>query len=88
MGGGLLYMYSRFGGNEIWSIAGSGFAVFSPDARSIACTLGNAYVHLVDAQKGEFRLRMVGLSGYLSCAAFSVDGSKLASGSYDGTCKV
>jgi len=80
-------------GDEFWRIVGSGFAVFSPDARSIACTscttTALAYdVLLVDAHTGEFRLRMVGLSEYFCCAAFSVDGSKLASVSYDGTCMV
>jgi len=78
-------------GNEIWSIVGRRFAVFSPDARSIACgaPTADAYdVHLVDAHTGEFRLTMVGLTEYLSCAAFSVDGSKLASARLGGTCKV
>jgi len=76
-------------GNEIWRILGYGFAVFSPDARSIACSFPGAYqVHLVDAHTGEFRLRMIGMPGYFSCAAFSVDGSKLVSGNFDGTCEV
>ena len=76
-------------GNEIWSIVASGFAVFSPDARSIACAFPDAWdVHLLDAHTGEFRLDMVGGTGTLCSATFSVDGSKLAVGSYDETCQV
>jgi WD40 repeat protein len=43
---------------------------------------------LVDAQTGNSLLRLEDHTRSVSVAAFSVDGSKLASGSRDGTCKV
>ena len=72
------------------------FAVFSPDGRTIA-TSGSHLVAgdpehcdvlLVNATTGALRLRMAGGQDLTLCASFSVDGSKLASGSQDGACKV
>ena len=66
-----------------------GFAVFSPDGRTIATASDANDLLLVDAATGTVRLTLVGHQGLLSAACFSVDdGSKLASASEDGTCKV
>ncbi|KAJ1478378.1 quinon protein alcohol dehydrogenase-like superfamily [Baffinella frigidus] len=78
-------------GEKIRSIAGSRFAVFSPDGRTIASAIANTTrdLRLIDAESGALRFRLVGHEDHVSCASFSVDdGSKLASGSSDGTCKV
>ena len=71
------------------SFEGCAFAVFSPDGRSIATnsTSDARVVHLVDAETGIVRARFLGLD-YVSSVSFSPDGSKLASGSQDGTCRV
>jgi WD40 repeat protein len=70
---------------------GSRFAVFSPDGRTIA-TVGYPFsrdANLFDVETGTLRFSMVGHTSPLSSASFSIDdGSKLATGSHDGTCKV
>jgi len=78
-------------GEMIRSFAGKSFAVFSPDGRTIASasTGGACDVLLTNSDTGALRLRLVGHEGYVLRASFSVDdGSKLASVSSDGTCKV
>ena len=74
---------------KIWSIREGGvFARFSPDGRTIATAMNSAEVHLIDAESGEMRLKMVHGES-LSSAAFSGrDGSTIASGGTDGSCKV
>jgi WD40 repeat protein len=80
-------------GETLETFKGCGFAVFSPDGRTIA-TASDAKdapydLLLVDAQTGTARLTLVGHLGLIGAACFSVDsGSKLASASDDGTCKV
>jgi len=72
------------------SDAGSYSAVFSPDGRTIA-TSGStdaSEVLLVDAETGELLCTLVGHSHEVTTAAFSVDGSKLASGCFQGDCCV
>ena len=67
-----------------------GFAVFSPDGRTIA-TAGGIYewdVHLFNADSGELLLTLVGHQNFVLSASFPQNGSKIASGSADGTCKV
>ena len=77
-------------GKFIRSLAGSRFAVFSPDGHSIASAggPGSHDVLLIDAETGASRRRMLGHTQEVSSASWSIDGTKLASGSYDGTCKV
>jgi len=73
------------------SFEGHCYAVFSPDGRTIATASPNRErdVLLVDAETGAMRLRMVGYAKDFSSAAWSVDGTMIASGgSYDGVCKV
>ena len=63
-------------------------AVFSPDGRAIATHNGREG-KLVDAESGEVLFSMVGHTHDITAIAFSVpDGSKLASCSGDGACKV
>jgi WD40 repeat protein len=90
-GGGKVALWDLEKGKTIWNNEGrDNFAVFSPDASTIATpgSINQRDVQLVDAQTGESLLSLEGHQDVVFSAAFSVDGSKLASGSYDGTCKV
>ena len=67
-------------------------AIFSPDGRTIA-TVGvsdeKGNVQLMDAGSGALRSKIVAHECFITCAAWCpYNGSKLASGSHDGTCKV
>ena len=79
-------------GEMIRSLAGCRmFAAFSPDGRAIAtANASSAFdVQLLDQKTSAVKLRMVGHTGKVNTGSFSVDGgSKLASGSHDGTCRV
>ena len=77
-------------GEIVRSFAGSMFAVFSPDGHSIASAgaPGSQEVLVVDAETGALRFRMLSHTQEVSSASWSIDGRKLASCSYDGTCKV
>jgi len=77
-------------GETLNTFMGCGFAAFSPDGRTIATAAEDADdLVLVDAETGTVRLTLAGHQGLISAALFSVDdGSKLTSGSVDGTCKV
>jgi len=72
----------------------SAIAIFSPDGRTIATadTGHSRDVHLInvyDAESGEMRYRMVGHTNAVWTASWCpYDGSKFATGSEDGTCKV
>mmetsp|Transcript_63019 Transcript_63019/g.144384 ORF Transcript_63019/g.144384 Transcript_63019/m.144384 type:complete len:287 (+) Transcript_63019:315-1175(+) len=68
-------------------IAGRHFAVFSPDGRTVATSSVGNVMLLVDAGSRAVRSRMDHTSPVFP-SSFSVDGSKLATGCYDGTCKV
>jgi len=85
---------------HLWDINGemirkmdgcSKVAIFSPDGLTIA-TAGagrSRDVQLIDAESGVLRFRMVAHECYISCASWCpFDGSKLVSGSGDGTCRV
>jgi WD40 repeat protein len=66
-----------------------GFMIFSPDGRTIATGGNLGDIVLMEVQSGERRLTLVGTQGYGSGASWSVeDGSKVATVSFDGTCKV
>ena len=69
---------------------GGAFAVRSPDGRTIATASapGGRDLQLFDAESRAFQFRMAGHSREVQAACFSQDGSQLASGSSDGTCKV
>ena len=62
----------------------------SPDGRTIAtASAGDTRdVQLMDAESGALRFRMVGHTNWVWTASWSLDGSKLASGGTDSTCKV
>jgi WD40 repeat protein len=76
-------------GETLKTFMGCEFAVFSPDGRTIATLRDATGLLLVDAETGTVRLTLVGHQRAIFAACFSVDdGSKLASASTDGTCKV
>jgi len=79
-------------GETLKTFMGFEFAAFSPDGCTIATASAAEYAHdllLVDAETGTVRLTLVGHQRYIYAACFSVDdGSRLASASEDGTCKV
>jgi len=65
------------------------FAICSPDGTTIAAPSQLGHVRLVDAESKLERVRMIGHAASVISASFSVDdGSKLATGSNDGTCMV
>ena len=82
-------------GTEIWSTEeGMGFAVFHPNGRTIATSSERVdegdEVRFLDSESGAVLLRMGGHTDEVFCyfSSFSDDGSKLATVSSDGTCKV
>ena len=78
-------------GENIWSTTDAGrFGIVSPDGRTFATATGvdDGDVQLFNADSGELLLTVGGSERAVLCAAFSVDGSQLASGSRDGTCRV
>ena len=79
-------------GEKLETFAGSSFAAFSPDGRTIATTSAGSSMCdmlLLDSDTGTLRLSMICRhKGEPTSASWSVDGRKLASGGYDGTCKV
>jgi len=91
-----IHLWDIDSGEKIRSFRACTFAAFSQDGRSIATTNSDPNsdghsreVHVVDAESGALRLRLFGHLQRVSCATFSVDdGSKIASGSNDGACKV
>ena len=90
-GGGAVILWDVDSGEKIRSIEGRWFVEFSPDGRSVATASATdgREVDLMDIETGAVRVRMVGHMEFVRCASFSpTDGSKLASGSNDGTCKV
>jgi len=79
-------------GDKIWSIAGCcSFLTFSPDGLSIATAFqgGCAFFSTVDVESGTARLTLFGGQPSLPVcsAAFSANGSELASLSRGGVCK-
>jgi len=87
--GSEIHVWDVESGEKIRSIAGRAFARFSPDGRTIATAsvARPSDVNLVDAESGALLLSMTGHQAHVFTASFSVDGSKLASGSHDGSCK-
>jgi len=80
-------------GAKVRAIIGSVFAVFSPDGRTIATASGRHHheVALVEPWtplRDIIKFKVCGHKQRLCCASWSLEGSKLASGSRDGTCKV
>ena len=70
------------------TFTGRYFCQFSPDGRTIATASNLCDVFLLDAESGELRLCLVGNESSVNDISWSPDGSKLASGSDDNTCKV
>ena len=99
LGNAMISLFDVDSGDLVHSFAGSRFAVFSPDGRTIATAGGSDFsevhrdrdfreVHLFDAETGALRSTMVSHCKGLSAVSFSIDGMTLASGSIDGACKV
>ena len=62
---------------------------FSPKDNVIAAGCSNGCsIYLVDAQAGEVKSSLTGHSGSVFSVAFSKDGTRLVSGSFDGTVKI
>ena len=90
-GGHEISLWDVDSGEKVGHIEGRRLAVFSPNGRTIAtsCPITLREVRVVDVKSGAFQSTMVANESYLSSASFSIDnGSRLASGSYDGTCRV
>jgi WD40 repeat protein len=88
---GPIELYDVDSGAKSGSIRGCKFVVFSPDGCTIATTGRDQRVfelQMIDAESGKLRFSMVGHEHYPQSTCFSMDGSKLASGSVDGACKV
>jgi len=88
--GNQVKLWDENSGDKILSFPGRTFAEFSLDGRTIATASANSRdVLLVELDTGTVRLTLVGHQDRVSAVGFSVDdGSKLASTSFDGTCKV
>jgi WD40 repeat protein len=67
--------------NEVSALA------FSPDSQTLAVAIANA-VQLWDAATEKCTIRLEGHTGKVKCLAFSPDGTRLASGSYDQTVRI
>ena len=89
-GNGSIHLWDVDSGGKERVLQGRKFAVFSPDGRTIATgsAPGKGDIHLLDVESGLIRFRMISHEGSATSACFSIDGSKLASVSHDGTCKV
>ena len=87
---GTIRMWDIDSGERKGGMFGGAFATCSPDGRTIATANapGGRDLQLIDAESESFRFRMVGHTREVQSACFSQDGSRLASGSSDGTCKV
>jgi WD40 repeat protein len=74
-------------GEKLRTFTGRDFAVFSPDGRTIAIGSDNLRdVNLFDSESGTKVVTMD--AAWARSASFSLDGSKLATGGFDGACKV
>jgi len=85
----MIRMWDLESGELCWGISGRTFAAFSPDGCNIATAGGNSHsdVKIMDHESFAFKWRG-SHPDFLTAAAYSLDGSKLALVSYDGTCKV
>jgi WD40 repeat protein len=61
--------------------------VFSPDSKTLAVAVDRA-VQLWDVATSKRVARLTGHEGKVRCLAFSPDGTRLASGSYDQTVRL
>jgi WD40 repeat protein len=87
--GGPIHVWDIDSGDMIREIEGCSVAMYSPDGRTIASSAGEYDVQLMDAESGEMGFRMVGHTDAVLTASWCpYDGTKLASGGDDGTCKV
>lgn len=79
---------------RLWTTAGQLIAaldgavpLFSPDGRALL-TISKKNANLWDASTGKLRFTLSGHEGDITSASFSPDGSKVATGSEDGTVKL
>jgi len=77
VGGGLVRLWDVVSGELIRSVAGLGFAAFSPEGNTIAAASATHFfdVLLYDSKSGTLRLGLLGHTGDIF--AFSFSGSKL-----------
>jgi eukaryotic-like serine/threonine-protein kinase len=87
-----LKFWSIAAGREIGSVpAGTGYsgkAVYSRDGKTIAVTMPESAVDLLDSRTLRPIRTLHGHVHEVTCLAFTHDGSRLASASFDGTIKV
>jgi len=84
-----MHLWDTDSGEKIRSTRGHGMAVFSLDGRTIATASAfSNNVRVVNAELETLRCTIISHDVTTCCAAFSVDGSELATGGDDGTCKV
>jgi WD40 repeat protein len=72
---------------ETEELLGFRSVAFHPDGKRLAGACGNM-IKVWDAETGEELLRLKGHTDNVSCVAFTPDGTRLGSGSDDGTVKV
>ena len=85
--GSALLQWDVESGEKLCTFTGFFSCEFSPNGRTIA-THSARGVHLIEAESGILRLRLDCHQDFIHSVSFSVDGSKLATGGHDGSCKV
>lgn len=78
--GELIQSFSTASGGNCWAL--------SPDSKTIAIGDKEHVIRLIDVQSGEETMSIAAHKDHISSVAFSVDGSKLASGSRDKSLKL
>ena len=89
---GTLALWDVASGDKLASISdyaqGGGRVQFSPESNLIAASCNDRAIRLYDTKTGAIKAELKGILSYVTCLAFSPDGSHLACGYEDGTTSV